>query len=279
MALKDIVVIVDNAKACAARLDYAAALANQFDAHLTGMYVTAPPQVPNYILAQIPAEARQAHEDGVRELVAKGREVFEDRMRKAGLDSRAEWRHVRGDPTAAAALFARYSDLVIAGQPDPDDATYMTPVHIDELLLICGRPVLIVPYAYRHSGQVNMVERVLVGWNGSREAARAVADALPLMSASKDVAVLAVNPSDELGPEPGADITLHLTRHGLRAEASNIKSRDVDPADAILSRAADLSSNLLVLGAYGRSRFRELVLGGVTRDILRQMTLPVMMSH
>src|SRR5262249_44560338 len=120
-------------------------------------------------------------------------------------------------------------------------------------------------------------ERVLVAWAHSREATRAVHDALPLLKLAKSVTVMEVNPEpDHLG---GADIALHLTRHGVKAEVASTTSGDINNGDAILSRAADLTADLLVMGGYGHSRLREFAFGGVTRHILEHMTLPVLMSH
>jgi nucleotide-binding universal stress UspA family protein len=137
----------------------------------------------------------------------------------------------------------------------------------------------VVPYAgtFKTIGQ-----RVLVAWNAGREATRAVNDALPLLEGAAKVTVLAINPHGGLrghGEVPGADIALHLARHGVRAEASAIKSDDVEIGALLLSQAADLNADLIVMGAYGHSRLREVVLGGATREILRSMTVPVLLSH
>ena len=142
-----------------------------------------------------------------------------------------------------------------------------------------GRPVLAVPYA----GDFPVVgERVLVAWNASREAARAVNDALPLLAQAKMVTVLAVNPRFGIrghGDVPAADIALHLARHGVKAEAAHTASGDIADSQALLSYAADISADLIVAGAYGHSRAREVIFGGMTRTLLREMTVPVLFSH
>jgi nucleotide-binding universal stress UspA family protein len=123
---------------------------------------------------------------------------------------------------------------------------------------------------------------VLIGWNASREATRAVSDAMPLLSAADVVTVLTIDARegpDAHGELPGADISLHLTRHGVKAEIERTVSAGIPVGDVLLSRAADLGADLLVIGAYGHSRVRELLLGGATRSILHSMTLPVLMSH
>ncbi len=142
-----------------------------------------------------------------------------------------------------------------------------------------GRPVLVVPYA----GHFESVGgRVLIGWNATREAARAVNDAMPLLAIADAVTVLTIDPRagpDAHGELPGADISLHLARHGVKADIERTVSADIPVGDVLLSRAADLGAELLVTGAYGHSRVRELLLGGATRALLRSMTVPVLMSH
>ena len=140
-------------------------------------------------------------------------------------------------------------------------------------------PVLVVPYAGRYE---TVGRRVLIGWSATREAARAVSDAMPLLAAAEIVTVLTIDAregTDAHGELPGADISLHLARHGVKAEIERTVSAGIPAGDVLLSRAADLGADLLVIGAYGHSRVRELLLGGVTRSILQSMTLPVLMSH
>jgi len=121
---------------------------------------------------------------------------------------------------------------------------------------------------------------VLVAWNGSREATRAVHDALPLLRRAEKVTVLSIDPDEDAEPRlPGADVSLHLARHGVTAQAATIAGTDVAVGDLLLSYAADHDIDLIVMGAYGHTRLREVVLGGATRTLLRHMTVPVLMSH
>ena len=275
MALKDILVAVDEGEVAAERIAYAAALASSFDAHLTGLFVTVAPEIPAYVMAQLPADARGIQVEEGKRKAAEARGMFEQAAAKAGLTSRCEWMQEDGMPTERTALLGRYADLIVAGQSDPE-APVVGAVEIAELILSGGRPVLLVPYAFRRQ---RLGEHVLIAWNGSREAARAVADAMPILEAAARVSVLAVDPGSALGDAPGADIALHLARHDIRVEAAQMESQGLSPADILLNRAVDLSVDVIVMGAYGHSRLRELVLGGVTRDILRHMTVPVLMSH
>ena len=169
----------------------------------------------------------------------------------------------------------------VLGQPnaaDPGETTRGNDI-IVTALMSSGRPVLAVPFAGTFP---TIGERVLVAWNASREATRAVNDALPILENAKSVTVLAINPRHGIrghGDVPSADIALHLARHGVKAEAAHTVAGEIPDAEALLSYAADLSADLIVAGGYGHSRARELVFGGVTRTLLREMTVPIFFSH
>ena len=155
----------------------------------------------------------------------------------------------------------------------------MAPGFANEVLLACGRPVLFVPYAGRFA-QVG--KRVLIAWNASREAARAVGDALPLLARADTVDVVAFDPdstASDHGEVPGADIGLFLARHGVKVSVARQSGTGIDVGAQILSRAADNGSDLIVMGGYGHARLREFVLGGATRTLLESMTVLVLMSH
>ena len=276
MALKNLLVLIDNTKAAATRVTYAAALAAKHDAHLTGLYVKAPMHIPGFAMAQMQSEVRDIQQKLMNEAADEARAMFEDQMRRDGREDRSDWRVARGDAETAAEILVRYADLVIAGQLDPSEGHRPDAIDPGDLVLACGRPVLMVPYAYRLEA---VGERVLVAWSATRESARAVSDSMAILEQANHVTVLAVNPGPELGDEPCADISLHLARHGVDAEAAHLHVDDIGPGDAILSRAVDLSIDLIVMGAYGRSRLRELILGGVTRHMLQHMTVPVLMAH
>jgi nucleotide-binding universal stress UspA family protein len=282
MALKDILVHLDITPRCATRLEVAARLAMQHGAHLTGLHVIDIPSAnyfygaampfvpanPEEIVQRIRAEASEA---------AKPVEAaFRDCLRRNGIEG--EWRMVEGSPPATVALHARYTDLSLVGQPNRDEPQDSDAVTVTTVMT-SGRPVLAIPFA----GEFPTIgERVLVAWNASREAARAVNDALPLLIGAKQVTVLAINPQRGVGGHgdvPAADIALHLARHGLKAEAAHTVARDIADGEALLSYAADIGADLIVAGAYGHSRARELVFGGVTRTLIAEMTAPVLLSH
>jgi nucleotide-binding universal stress UspA family protein len=281
MPLKDILVHLDAAPQSASRLDIAVGLARRHGAHLTALHVV-DIAVPLIATADAGGGAAMAHiMDQIRnEALANATTIetaFRDRMRLEGMPG--EWRQVEGLLAEQIALHARYADLVIIGQDDPDAALPGATGLAGDVLFAAGRPVLVVPYA-GHFADIG--RRVLVGWNASREAARAVNDALPLIAAAETVRVLAANPRrgpDGHGEVPGSDIALHLARHGVKVTAEHRVAPDIPDADLLLNEAADMSADLLVVGAYGHSRLREFILGGVTRTLMQQMTVPVLMSH
>src|SRR6516225_2614489 len=281
MSYKDLLVVLDSEAPARRRIDLAAALAERFEAHLVGLYPLPIPEAPRHFGYYDPAlldpffgELRGR----ARETADKLREVFEHVTSLRSLS--AEWRVIAEGPEADPALHARYVDLTILGQLDPDRGeTEMIRPRPQQVTLASGRPILVVPYAGRFE---TVGRRVLIGWNATREAARAVNDAMPLLAAAEAVTVLTIDPRegpDGHGELPGVDISLHLARHGVKAEIERTVSADLPVGDVLLSRAADLGADLLVMGAYGHSRARELLLGGATRSLLRSMTVPVLMSH
>ncbi|MEI6558289.1 MAG: universal stress protein [Rhodospirillaceae bacterium] len=284
MALKDILVICDDTAAAGRRIEVAAALAADHDADLTGLYIRPPVVLPGSFETYFTDEMRAAFREEQEARIAVAALGFEERLRRAGRLARSEWRVTFGDPTDVAVHHGRCRDLVVAGQDDPEAPGDEDRVHPERLVFECGRPVLVVPYVGRFP---TVGRRVLVGWNGSREAARALGDAMPLLERAQGVTLLAVNPEtgadpdsdSESGNEPGRRVVRHLTRHGIAAEASHFVCESHEVGDTLLNTTTDLGSDLIVMGAYGRSRLRSLVLGSLTGFILRHMTVPVLLCH
>jgi nucleotide-binding universal stress UspA family protein len=278
MPLKDILIHVDGGKRTAAQLDAAINLAKTNDAHLTGIYVRPPIDIPPYIRAEISTEVLSAQDKAARRAAKKARQLFSEKTEGAGISS--EWKSFKGDPIEILNVHARYCDVAVVGQrnPDGDEAPAVGGMP-DRLILGVGRPILVIPYAGKFPV---MGKRIMIAWDASRLATRAVSDAMPFLSAAKKVTVLAVNPVDARkghGKVPGADMCRHLERHGINAEAKQVYGDDMDIGSMLLSRAADMGIDLFVMGAYGHARWRELVLGGVTRHMLQHMTMPILMTH
>ncbi len=279
MPYNNILVHVDTDRRSPARTDFAALLALSRGAHLTGLHITPPRHIPNFVQTELGPEFLDISRNADLAAAEKLAAGFNDAMRRHGLIG-SEWRSAAGDPQEVFALHARYADLVVLGQHDPDDDKVLMPSTFAELVaMTVGRPVLVLPYAGTFTPEP---KRPIVCWKPCREATRAVTDALPLLQRAEKVNVLAVNPHPSLnghGEHPGADIALFLARHGVKAEVATQSGVKLDIGEFILSRAADLSADLLVMGAYGHSRLREVVFGGVTQTIMRHMTVPVLMSH
>jgi nucleotide-binding universal stress UspA family protein len=257
--------------------DYAISVAEGFEAHVLGIAVSYEPVIPGTVMGGVPPEIIESQR---RESDSKARAAvsrFEQAVRRAGLSG--ETRTLSASVSGAADQIGRIGrrfDLIVVGQPSrkgsaPDQV-------VDEgVLFDSGRPVIFVPYIQK-TGMT--LRRVMICWDGSRAAARAVADALPFLQKAKQVEVVIVSEKPAKTDEvPGADIGQHLARHGLTVDIKHITSPDIDVPSTILSHAADSDADMLVMGGYGHSRLREFILGGTTRGLLESMTVPVLMSH
>ena len=275
MSYKTILVHIDAGDRWRARLSMAVRLAQRFEAHLVGLHALSYIRIPGLALPEagpIFTEVQGMVEARALEAQAE----YERLLKQAGV-THAEWRASREDAAKVVALHARYADLVVIGQPDPRRPAGLEPDFAHRVVLSAGRPVLVIPYV----GQFDTIgKQILLAWDARREAARAATDSLPLLQAADKVTVVGVNPNVSLhGEQPGADMALYLARHGVRSEISNLHGSDIDAGNQLLSYAADLSADLIVMGAYGHSRLSEVILGGVTRTLMGSMTVPVLMAH
>lgn len=279
MSYKTILVHVDETRRAGERIRIAASLALADNAHLTGIALTG---VSRFLFQpaaiEMDSPSLSAHLAMLHERANRGLENFEHLARTADVTS-FDARLVDDEASAGIALQARYGDLVVIGQNDPDERSpAIMPDFPEFVVMNAGRPVLIVPSAGRFQVVGN---RVMIAWDASMEATRAVTAALPILKRAAIVEVVVFNPSsipDAHGEQAGADIALFLARHGVIVEVLQ-QQADADIGNALLSTASDLSSDLMVMGAYGHSRFREVLLGGATRTVLDSMTLPVLMMH
>jgi nucleotide-binding universal stress UspA family protein len=276
MPYRTILVHVDNGKYCPARLEMAINLARRFDAHLVGLHALTAVRLPAYAIAEAGATLIEAQKSVAREQATRAEALFRKTTVDSGLGS-TEWRVSADDAVDAMTLHARYADMVVLGQPRERDGSGVESDFAERVILGAGRPVLMVPYAGKFEG---VGKNVLVAWNTGREATRALTDSIPLLREAKQVHVVVFNPEGTAhGAVPGADIGLYLARHKVPVEVSYHRADDIDVGNQLLSRVADLGIDLIVMGAYGHSRMRELVMGGATRTILESMTAPVLLSH
>ncbi|MBU6489074.1 MAG: universal stress protein [Burkholderiales bacterium] len=279
MSYKSILVHLDTSKAVHSRLDLALSLANQFEAHLTGFFTVFTPEPGSfYVMAgnaefYVEQRQRRAEQQGALE------RLFRAELLRAKVPG--DWQSSAEYANEVVAQAARIADLAIVGQYNRDDPdSFVAEQFIESTVLSAGRPVLVVPYA----GQFDAIgSHVMVAWDGSREATRALHDALPFLTRAKRVTVLSVDAlrhDPAASRIPGTDIAAIVSRYGVNVVTEEVEGAKGEPiGEMLLSRAADLGVDLIVMGCYGHSRWRELVLGGATRSILKSMTVPVLMSH
>ncbi|MEK0082571.1 universal stress protein [Benzoatithermus flavus] len=277
---KDLLVHIDRGAAAQHRLEVALTLAERFEAHLTALYLVPEPFVPAIVGMPIPADLLQEQlaqaEREADQVLAAAREAGQ--RRGIALTTRRETGMLDRLPVMLARQ-VRHADLVIMGQPDPDVNGVDDALLVEAAFMDSGRPALVIPYIGAHTMPPR---RIIVAWDGSREAARAANDALPFLRLAQEVTVLVVDANERrayLGEQPGADMAAHLARHGVRVEVRQAQSGGLGIGDVILSTASDEGADLLVMGGYGHSRLREMIVGGVTRHLLEHMTVPVLLSH
>jgi nucleotide-binding universal stress UspA family protein len=275
--IKDIVVNLSVTKGGGPAGDYAVSIASALDAHVAGVAFVYDPIVPVSATGYIPAEVIERQQADNEADAKAAIDRFAEATRRAGLS--AEPLTITASLAGAGEQFGRIArrfDLAVVGQAEPETST-IDDIIAETTLFESGRPMIVVPYIQK--GPLKL-DRVMVCWDGSRQAARAIGDAMPLLAkAGKVEIVIIANEPGKQDEIEGVDMGQHLARHGLKVDLERIPGGDVDVADALLSHAADSGADFLVMGGYGHSRLREFVLGGVTRSIFRSMTIPALMAH
>ena len=275
--VKDIIANLDVDSSRDVTADYAISIARAFGAHVSAVAFAYEVVVPGSIFGRESIRLLEAERARCETAAKNAASEFEEAARRSGLSAEA---HVVNVSMAKAGetfgRLARRFDLAVVGQVEPDKLPTRQLI-IEAALFDSGRPVLLVPYIQREGLKL---DRVMVCWDGSRSAARAVGDAMPFLARAKAVEiVLVASEPGKSGEIAGADIAHHLARHGLKVELRQIVVQDLDVANTILSHSADIGADFIVMGGYGHSRLREFVLGGATRGILGAMTVPTLMSH
>jgi nucleotide-binding universal stress UspA family protein len=277
MGFKTILVHCDTGRGTTARVKLALGLADRFEAHVIGLHVRQVFQAPAFTDAGPAMDSLyKTYETAVKADEAIATAAFREAVGSKGYSS--EWRVTDGYVEEVVIAQARYADLVIVGQAEPDAVPTATPSDLAEEVALAGeRPVLIVP----HIGVAKTPGKtVMLCWNGRREAVRAATGALPLLKAADKVIVLVIDRKSGVDhEEPGANVAQWLARHGVKVTVQRDTAADSDVGGVILSRAADHDVDLIVMGLYGHSRMRELVLGGASRTLLASMTVPLLVAH
>jgi nucleotide-binding universal stress UspA family protein len=275
--IKDIVVNLSVNQGGGPAGDYAVSIASASSAHVAGVAFVYDPVVPVSATGYIPAEVIERQQADNEAAAKAAIDHFTEATRRAGLS--AEPLTITASLAGAGQQFGRIArrfDLAVVGQAEPETGTIEN-IIAETTLFESGRPLIIVPYIQKSPLKL---DKVMLCWDGSRQAARAIGDAMPLLTKAGRVEVVII--ADDPGKQDeieGADMGQHLARHGLKVQLQRIPRGDVDVADALLSHAADSGADFMVMGGYGHSRLREFVLGGVTRSIFRSMTVPILMTH
>lgn len=281
MGLTRLVVHIDGDKAVEKRIDFTAGLSAQHDADVIGVFARVPnpatasaawPGLPDSGFMDQLVEAHTAELDRQIETL---KPKFDAAMRDG--KGTATWREVSAFRPEAIIRAARSADLVVVPQPDEQDPTnHMDKFAVSDVVMRSGRPVLFHPYI----GAKPDMQKVLIAWDGGRESVRALHDAAPFLKGA-DILFLSVVTSGQANVNEADDQDMLDYAAGLGATAKIDRhvGSEMRVSDVVMSRAADFGATLVVMGGYSHSRFRELVLGGATREILDQMPVPVMMSH
>jgi len=275
--IKDIVVNLTGGHPQDFASAYAISLAAGFDAHIVGVGFIYEPVIPGSLLGNIPTDLIEAQRlentRAAREAISR----FEGAAAAAGVS--AETRTLDASVAGAPDLFGRIArrfDIAVVGQAQREQGA-SEELMIEGALFGSGRPLIVVPLDHK---QGLKLERITICWDGSRPAARAIADSLPLLRRAKSIDIVVVTGErDKSGEITGTNMRRHLARHGINVEIKHITGGGAGVQNAILAHAAETGTDFMVLGGYGHSRLREFILGGVTRGILTEMTVPVLMSH
>jgi nucleotide-binding universal stress UspA family protein len=274
--LKDVVVSLSGRAPRDFAAEYATSIAATFGAHIAGISFLYEPVIPDGTLGGIPVDLIELQREENSKAANDAISRFDAGVKKAGIS--AETRILDATFGGAATLFAQIArrfDLAVVGQAQREGGA-SDELIIEGALFESGRPLVVVPYIQKRG---MTLDRVLACWDGSRTAARAIGDAMPLLERAKAVDIVIVAEERKSDEITGANMSEHLARHGVRASVKRIAKGDLAIEDVLLSYAADSGADFMVMGGYGHSRLREFILGGVTRGILASMTVPVLMSH
>lgn len=279
---QSLLVYVNDGQSSVRSLDIASDMAVRFDAHLTGIFI----HEPAYTRYPLAYEASvvpdfEAYEQEAEKQAENAKMAFESACNAYGVNE-TEWRFAKGETLRTLSLHARYADAVIMAQAETGHTTERGSDDFNlpaKLAIASARPVIAIP---REGHFKTAGSRILVAWNASREATRAVTAALPWLRGAEKVSVLVINPETDSkgrGDEPGSDIALYLSRHNVNVDAVRVENTRDSVAKALCQAAKEMNADLICMGAYGHSRLRELALGGVTRETMRAMPVPVLLAH
>ena len=281
MNYQTLLVVLEDGTDAQSHLRVAIHWARDFDARLVGLYVSSGPEITPSVAALLPDEIVDTYLHGTGDVQYAAEQGFREAVDAAEWRD-IEWRAPAGPPIDAAVAHSRCADLIVLRQPQRGEANSLFASQlVGAVLMETGRPLLVVPYV---GAPQRIGNNILVAWDGGREASRALADAVPLLSRADRVTVGCLDPG---ASARGADasgrerLVAYLRRHGIASKIvyAGVEPGDIPVGDWLLSQASDLGCDLIVLGGFGHPRWREQILGGATQTLLSSMTVPVLMSH
>lgn len=279
MAIKDLLVAYDGNESSNAAVRFAVQMAAKYKASITGMHVYRTEKYESHIRRWIPPEVIQNLREAESSVEKSIEDTFNAEIKTAKFKGKVKWIAHEGQPDILLPRFARYFDMMIAGQFSNVDQSGGGSLSAEELLLRSGKPIITVPTAY-HAQPFK--EEAAVAWDGSRSAARALTDAMQILETKKRLDVIRLISDDEDKDKrvlPEHDLIAHLEAHNINAKLVQLKSGRGSAGRTILDHCAETKPDVLVMGAYGRGRFGTLLFGSTAQYVLKNMTVPVLMSH
>ena len=282
VGIKNLIVLADESSDFGVRLDTALTMARKFDATLTCIYAQElnPRCVSQMFMNHIPQSIRTEIAENIsafRESTANEiRTLFEEKVASAEWETKSRWRRINGAPNFVASVVSRYADLIICGQNGDARFPEFNTVDPGEVVAVSGRPVFVVPRDYKPKGHS---AHVLFAWNGSREAGRAISDAMMILDTDTRVTIATVGSSDAMPESFGFNMAERLDSWGIETRQVEIPHQNGDRGRTLVRYARENGVDLIVMGAYSQSRLRQKVFGGATRSVLKHMAAPVFLSH
>jgi len=280
MSVQSILAVVDHRDSADNVMRAALALAEHHDAHITGLFSVPPFELPAFYTAGVPEAMLEAHSQATAAAAEQARAIFDKMVKAAGRQERSEFIVAEGSPVDNAAYYSRLNDLTIVAQETEGDSGLLAFAHPTDLLMKSGRACLVVPHDFKRD---TLGKSIVVAWDSSREAARAVGDAMLLFEKAEKITACTVDANAKpphLGEAAARELAEHLARHGFKVEARYQQLETQESiAGWLMKQAADTGADMIVMGGYGHSRLREFVLGGETKHMLQNMDRPVLFSH
>ena len=276
MTVKNILVAYNGTESCDAALDAALYLRDKYDAHLTGLLAYAVPGANPAVNAWMPQNVETLLEEAVQDATKQVQQKFEELTAGAEAQERIHWIAALEQSDATVARYARMYDLTVVGRYEAVQGEARTVLHPDTIAMISGRPVLLIPRRFDMS---TFGEHAVVAWDGRRASARALADAMQILDSESLVTVATVAEGGVKARLPGMDIETNLKRHGVNANSVSLEKKGRSISKTILTFLKESQPNLLVMGAYEHSKFRQTVVGGVTKKVLKKARMPILISH